>query len=782
MRLPIDTSHENFLEAMESEGPEGTLVLSAPTGSGKSTRVPVWCWRSKGPVLVVEPRRIACRTLARWVANGLEQQGGETVGYSVRYEQVVGPSTEILFVTPGVARRMLAQSQIEKFSSVIIDEFHERGWETDTVTALLASKSPRPRLVLMSATLAAQRLAKTYQARIVESQGRAFPVEVEYLWNSADSELTVPSAKGLVSRVVNAVKKTWDGGRQGSHLVFLPGLASMREVSQQLRGFPVKLLHGTFANSEQDQAFSNEAPRIVLATNVAESSLTVPGITTVIDSGLEKRQIHQSGYIALATVPIAKSSADQRAGRAGRTAPGRCYRLWNERARLDPARPPELESMELDDVLLYLSSLPSGLKTPATWLDLPPKFAWERACLRLTERGLLTETGRATKVGETMSRLPVDTDWGRLLALAPVALRRDLCGLYALSSSRRPLLFSGATDEISERRDKDFGKEPWRRALAMLRSGDPAQHGLDSESLKAARRLSRELEGMLEQISPPAHRDATDLTLVDYLARVWPERFFVRRRGREEAWGNGSVECRLARGEELPTECQAALILQVEPILGRGLKVELRGRWALPTSFSKLRSAGFGEPTLDRIRWVGSTVSAKVAWRFAGRVISEQEEELSGRALRLALLDLLRCGRWMRGAWELWTEEVAYLELRAVLGGGTWSDSLEGLVGERLLQLGIENSQDLELLEPEDVHPCLFNTDELADWRKRFPLSYQYGGVAYAVTYQPAHSKVTLSWRSGPKGGAKPSVPHLPRWNGWRVDLEERGRVVPLRP
>lgn len=770
MNLPIDSSREEALQALQALPPGGRLVLSAPTGSGKSTRVPLWCREAGlGPVLVVEPRRIACRTLAAWVAQGLGQEVGATVGFSVRFEQRLSDRTEILFVTPGIARRLLAEGQMERYRVVIFDEFHERGWETDTVMAALAGGAGGQRLLLMSATLAAERLVSIYQARRIESFGRSYPVQVSY---RPEGELTVPSLSRLTERVCRAIDEHWD--RNGGTLVFLPGLAAMREVKQRLPKLPVRLLHGTFAHKAQDSCFDESSPRIVLATNVAESSLTLPGITTVIDSGLEKRPIHQSGYVALATVPIAVSSAEQRAGRAGRTGPGRCWRLWDEKARLEAHRPPDLERMELDDLLLFLAGLTKGLSTPMCWVDRPPDFAWDRALERLRCRGLIDAHGLATELGRAVGRLPVESDWARVMALAPAELRADLCDLYALSSSRRGLALPQADHEQIELRKKELGEEPWRRCLSTVRLGNAARHGLDGEALEETRRLARDLREAvgaeaLERASP-----APELPL--FLARVWPERHFVRRANRD-AWGNGQVECRLGRGEELAEDCAAALILQVEPVVARGLRVELRGRWALPSAVSLLRQAGYGEPELSKIRFREGVVSARIAWTYAGRVLASEEREVVGEALRQALMELARQGTWNPGLWESWLEHAYYRALDGRLRGeaGAAQTAEELLIGH-LGELGIESSADLELLEPGDYTPPPPDPALL----KAYPRQYLYGGAAFEVEYLPERSRVRLCWRSGPRG-PKLNVQHLPRWNGWAVELDERGRVTPLR-
>lgn len=774
-RLPIDEIKEQVMAELARWSRGDRLVISAPTGSGKSTRLPLWCRQAgHGKTLVIEPRRLACRTLADWVASALGQKVGETVGYSVRREQAYCERTEILFVTPGVARRMVSENEIDRFATVIFDEFHERGWESDTVMALLAAREERaPRLLLMSATLESQALSRAYRAKTIEGSGRSYPVEIRY---QATPEVVAPSVRDLKDRVVDAIRTNWNG--QGRMLVFLPGIASMQEVKTQLRDLPVRLLHGTFNRQRQDQAFGGDEAGILLATNVAESSLTVPGVTFVVDSGLEKRAIHQSGYVALATVPISSASADQRAGRAGRTSPGTCLRLWDAKARLEPTRPPDLARIELDDLLLFLGALEDGTRTPCTWLDVPPTFAWDRALLRLQTLGLIDNTGRLTALGTRAESLPVDTAWARILALAPETLGPDLCDLYAYSATRRSWIDPHCSADQAEQRRSELGEEPWARALATVRRGETVRHGLDGETLEEARTVSQELCTQLNWVYSPA-QERVHPDLKEFLARHWPERHFARRQTRD-AWGNGEVECRAGRGETLPEDCLAALFLRVEPVLGRGLKVELRGHCALPVDLSLLRACEYGEPQLSKIRWKESAVVALVSKVFAGRVIGQSEERLSGAPLRQALVELCRDGQWRAELFPLWETFCFYQTLQEALEGGRPNPprlpEVEFL--DRLSGLGLENVEELELLEPRDLEPSFSEANE--ELKKSFPQLYHYGGVAYDALYRPEHRKATLRWRSGPRG-ARPNPAHLPRWNGWRVEVDERGRVTPLR-
>ena len=629
----------------------------------------------------------------------------------------------------------------------------------------------------MLATLTASQLAARYGAELLEADGRTHEVCVSYA--ESDAELTVPSERRLASRTAQAVKRIWNSQEDGSVLVFLPGLFHMHEVSNMLSGLPVVLLHGTYSQKEQSRAF-DEGRKVVLATNVAESSLTIPDITAVIDSGLEKRQIHQSGYVALATVAIAQSSADQRAGRAGRVRPGVCVRLWSEHARLEAMRPPDICRMELDDLVLFFAALPNGLDSAAEWVESPPGFAWERARERLYNDGLITRDGRLTQTGAAAQKLPVEQEWARTLVSAPQSVVGDLCDLCALASARRSPLKSTRAEEVARSRKDDLGEDPWNFALNLLRAAEPRKHAVEREALELCRRVSDELRSACGAGPRPEAAGKQHPDLQRFLASVWPGRFFIRRE-RSNGWGNGRVECRLSRGEELPDDCVAAFFLQISPVLGRGLKVDLQGRWGLPTRLSVLRDAGLGEPELSKIRWLKGKLTARVVLVHAGRELGSSEQVLEGAALRKALGELAARGSWRPETLELMMLEQFYLELEALLEGKEYQTREPAdLMRRRLDTLGVNETEELELLDDDDFLEARQDALTRASLEKEYPRLYRFGGIAFEMEYQPRRRRVIMH-SLGQSKGVKIKPQHLPRWNGWKVELDERGRRTVVR-
>lgn len=762
--LPIDELESAF------RGHSGHLVVTAPTGSGKSTRVPQWC---EPPVLVVEPRRLACRRLAHWIAESRGEVAGQSVGFSVRFEQKMSAQTQIFFVTPGVALNYAAEGRLQDFSTVVIDEFHERGLETDLFLPLVQERHPQARLVVMSATLEGQRLADHLGARLLEGHGSLHPVEVQYCKSPE-----VPTGKDLAARVARECRRAWND-EQGVVLAFLPGMRDISEVASRLSGLPVVKLHGSFSHQEQDRAFQDEQPKIVLSTNVAESSVTVPGVTAVVDSGLVKQFIHRAGHSALTTVPISWASADQRKGRAGRLRPGRCYRCWHQAAELPSTTPPELQRLALDEVVLRAAAAGARFKQ-LRFLDPPPEFALEEALERLRSWGALDHQERLTDFGQRLSRIPLPAEKARLLLAAPETLSGDVADLLAVLESRSSLFLFSSKDEVLEARKEELpGSAPISSILA-LRRGQARRHHLSQESLQQTRKVAQQLRE-LRGLGKAGEERPQERELVHFLASHWPERAFVKRKKRE-AWGNGSQEVRLSRSEQVPDGIQAALMLEIEPVAGRGLGVDLRARYPLPCSFSQLRKAGLGEPVLGSFRVTEEGgLTADLEYRFADRTLGKEESEPVGGPLRQAVVQLIQRGKLFRGYLREVEEALFYHDLEQAFEEGEerHTEVAEYLL-QRLEELGVHRWEDRLLLEPDDLlppDPEPWNREQL---KERFPMEFHSGEALYRLQYRPSPGRVTLNWVTGTKN-AKLNPRFLPRWENWPVWLDERGRKTKIR-
>src|SRR5690554_700815 len=603
MKLPVDAIRPQFMEALR-EHPRH--ILTAPTGSGKSTRLPLWLAEYTGkPVLVVEPRRVACRSLAGFLAEQRGEKVGESIGYRVRFDDRSGPDTQVIFATTGIALRMLAARGGERarFGAVLIDEFHERGWEVDVLSAALLKAQGAGEyegyVVLTSATVDAEAIAGRIDARVHHASGRTYPVTIGYA-----NDVAAPTGDNLAGRVRDALAKELSGPDDdgGDVLVFLPGKREIQGTEDALGGLArshdLELLqvHGSLPVDEIQKAFRPSAPkrRVFLATNVAETSVTLPGVTLVLDSGLARMRVHRGGRSALALVAVAGASMDQRAGRVGRVREGRCVRLWGERFSPQPHAAPEIERIELDDVLLAAAAV--GLEGPdlleAPWISEPPAFAIEEARARLRRAAALDDQGRLTRLGWQLAGMPVSGDEGRLLIDPPQKLAATLCDLVAILQRGQDLLLpeqllGGRREDVREQRRDLFQNvhDEVSLQLVALRHGDARRHGLRASALREVRQIATSLRALLDvkPLSPRGDQNlASPEELVRYALVRIPESAFVVRsralkkridgraqRGRSEPWGNGEIELlvwpfaspALKEGEKAPNDPVAGLIL-----------------------------------------------------------------------------------------------------------------------------------------------------------------------------------------------------------------------------
>ena len=416
-QLPVDAILPQVLASLEATP---NLVIEAPPGAGKTTRVPpALLDHVRGEVLVLEPRRIAARMAARRVAWERNEEAGETVGYQVRFEDRTGPRTRLRFVTEGIlTRRFLSDPQLAGVDAIVLDEFHERHLDSDLALALLKRlQKTRPELLLvvMSATLDAAPIARYLDdCPILRSEGRMFPLAVRHLPYSPEP---------LHIQVRKAVQILNTEGHTGNILTFLPGIAeirrSMRECEAIARSgdFLVLPLHGDLTPAEQDRAVQPSRERkLILATNVAESSVTVEGVTAVIDSGLARFASYSpwSGLSTLQISRVSKASATQRAGRAGRTAPGQVLRLYPEEDyALRPEHDtPEIARSDLSQLLLSLRSMKIDPIGDLSWLTPPPPEAIRSA------EALLDHLGADEAMAQRLTRFPLPPRLARLLVEA----------------------------------------------------------------------------------------------------------------------------------------------------------------------------------------------------------------------------------------------------------------------------------------------------------------------------------------------------------------------------
>jgi len=433
VNLPVHEVEEEIRVAMRAE--TGRLLLKAPTGSGKSTTVPPMVrGEVKGRVLVVQPRRMAARLLAEYVAKCEGTRCGGGVGYAVRFESRVGRETEIIYLTDGVLQRMLLDDpELEGVGAVIFDEFHERRLSSDLalgrVLDLQESLRPDLRVVVMSATLEIGGLKEFLEpCEVVEAGGRLFPVEISYKGEAMAATRRRPELRNEVwDRVARAVRTACDGLVAGDRiLVFLPGMHEIRRCESILsqagwmKGWEIASLYSALAPERQRAAIRGDrSKRVILATNVAETSVTIEGVKVVVDSGLARQSSYDAnrGFDSLQVVKISQAAAEQRAGRAGRTGPGSCVRLWSEadhRGRA-PFETPEVRRCDLAEAALFLKRLGTKKVADFRWLDRPEGEREREAEELLLRLGAVDQGGALTRAGEEMARFPMHPRLARLV-------------------------------------------------------------------------------------------------------------------------------------------------------------------------------------------------------------------------------------------------------------------------------------------------------------------------------------------------------------------------------
>lgn len=518
-RLPIYEIESALVAALPRNR---RLVVQAPTGSGKSTQVPQMLLDhgllASGQVVILQPRRIAARLLAARVAQERNVKLGTAVGYQIRFEDVTSPATRIRYVTEGILlRQMLSDPELQGVSCIIFDEFHERHLYGDITIARARElqQTSRPDLVLivMSATLDLKRVEDFLTpCDVLESRGRTFPVDIRYRPSppARDPRDDVPLWKQAADAFADAVRD----GAEGDVLVFMPGafeisrtIAALQETPEAA-GCLILPLHGDLPPDQQDQAVARyDRRKIIVATNVAETSLTIDGVRLVIDGGLARipRYDPHRGINTLLIEKISRASADQRAGRAGRTAPGRSIRLWSElEHRGRPAQElPEVRRLDLAEVVLTLKASGYSNAWNFPWLERPDDKTLDRAETLLRDLGAADEqTGEITELGRRMLAFPVHPRYARMLLAAGQFGGVRQVALIAALTQGRDILVRRTDRDSSERRGDLFGEHAASDFFVLMRAWSYAEK--NNFNLDACRRVGVHAQAA-RQVRPLFH-------------------------------------------------------------------------------------------------------------------------------------------------------------------------------------------------------------------------------------------------------------------------------------
>jgi len=709
--LPIEPALPALRDAL---GRAGAAVLQAPPGAGKTTRVPLALlaepWLAPRRIVMLEPRRLAARAAAFRMADTLGEAVGDTVGYRIRHDTRVGPTTRVEVVTEGVLTRMLqGDPALETIGLVIFDEFHERSLHADLGLALtLQTRSilrPDLRVLVMSATLDGGPVARLLgDAPVISSEGRAHPVETRHLPPR-------PGAR-VEASVAAAVRQALDQD-EGDVLAFLPGAAEIRRVERLLADVEAEVipLHGTLPRDLQDRALRPSPPgrrKLVLATSIAETSLTVDGVRIVVDSGQARvpRYSPRTGMTRLVTVRVSRASADQRRGRAGRQGPGVCYRLWSnaEEAALLPRNAPEILEADLAPLALELAA--AGVADPAdlAWLDPPPRAALAEARLLLQRLDALDEDGRITDHGRRIARFSLHPRLAHMVVRGREIGAGDLaCELAALLAERDLLRRSGGPG------DADLGLR-----LDLLR-GTVQRSDADREAVHRARvelRICR--ESAARQPLPQAGPPPTPGLL---LALAYPDRIAQRRPGTA-----GKFRLRNGQGAFLDTPALVGEDYLVAAELD-GKPTESRIFLALPVALEELEHHFANDIVREDVLAWDPEARAVVGQRRRRLGALVLEESALANPDPLAVNEALVAGIRREGLDRLpWSESARQTRARLAFMHH-WEPGWPDVSNEALLQgldhwlaprlVGVRRLDELERL---DLREALL---DLLDWDQR---------------------------------------------------------------
>ncbi len=667
MSLPIDAVLPDLMAALAART---SVVLVAPPGAGKTTRAPLALldepWMAARKLLLLSPRRVAARAAAARMATTLGEPVGQTVGFRVRLENRTSAATRIEVITEGVFTRMiLADPSLDGIAAVLFDEFHERSLEGDLGLALAldAQGALREdlRLLVMSATLDGARVAALMdEAPCVVSEGRLHPVDVRYLGRDARA----PVEQQMADAIVAALR-----AETGSLLCFLPGAREIERTAQRLRervsdfGVDIHTLYGALDARDQDAAIApakDGRRKIVLATSIAETSITIEGVRVVIDCGLSRRPRFEpsTGMTRLETVRSSRASADQRKGRAGRTQPGACWRLWDEAETrsLAPFDRPDILETDLAGLALDLAAW--GARDPAQlrWLDTPPAAAWREAQALLRDLDALDDDGRITAEGEAIAAVPLHPRLAHMVTRAAATGEARMAAMLAMLLSERGL---GGRDVDLRARLQAFDRDRAPRATA-------------------ARRMA---EGIASRVGKGAQAVWTPERAGALLLYAYPERVAKARGKRGEfLMANG----RAAAVDETDALARSTY-LAVAEAAGRAERTTILS--AAPVDALDVEEA-FADriETADEVMFDPSTsgVRARRTRRLGRIVLGEAPlERPDPERLRAALLEAVRTHGLRVLAWSDGARQArARIALMRRLDGDAWPDvSDEALLG-----------------------------------------------------------------------------------------------------
>ncbi len=778
--LPIDTLKTEFLKLLSTHH----MIVEAETGSGKSTRLPLWA-AEQGKVLVIEPRRIACTSLAQFLAEQKNEPLGCSVGYSIKLENRCDEKTNIVFVTPGVALRWYSENRLSDFKTIIVDEFHERRWDTDLLVALL-NQHNQHRLVITSATIEGEKLARYVGAQRLQAKGRNFDVAIAH--RAGDSR-QLPDSRNLEQRVRAEVESLLD--LEGDILVFLPGRKEITQCQSALAHLDkvvVVPLHASVTNKQREVALNQqELQKVVLATNVAETSLTILNVVAVVDSGLERRTEQRNGKTTLSLKHISKASARQRSGRAGRVMDGICIRLYGEHAALAEVTPPELHRETLTEAMLACASCGYSLSA-LSFLEPLPEKSLVQATDILHAMGAIDESGLVTSHGQRIYPLPIDALYADLVTRMPQRkLQEAMVDLTAVLATPASMYRLSSNEEALE----ELGKEEplgcdAEIAIRVVRGEKLPGVTIDDDVLTEAQALSQQMRTVFELPELSVASRYSHNELVEAIASLHPELLFVRRERRREALGNGQMEVSLGRASRLPDDIEAALVLDTHSLPGRGVKQTLTlATVTMPVKLSLFEQLDIGHWVEGEVISVGDVPYIQLHMMYAGREVAYKKALAKGEFAIKSLVEAVKREELLPGFAKQRHQQIEHWKLYHSLDNPSATPIQESLTfdswfTEQLVTLELADASELAMFSAEDFPFEGIPYWEYEDFAAMYPFELYIGDLQLSVEYQPMKKRVYVVYKSGLRKG-DPKRWELPRWAGWRVQYKRASRIIDIR-
>ncbi|CDT80093.1 putative HrpA-like helicase [Vibrio coralliirubri] len=789
--LPIDAYQNVFHEQIANSH----LVVEAETGSGKSTRLPIWA-SQHGRVLVVEPRRIACTSLAKYLAQQSGEKLGSKVGYAIKLESEYNEQTDVVFVTPGIALRWLSEDGLANFDVIVVDEFHERRWDIDLLVAILKQKASH-RLVITSATIEGERLAQYLDANRISCEGRTYQVEIEH---RANESRTLPDIRHLEQRIAEEVNHQLIAS-SGDMLVFLPGKKEIVQCAQALAKNPdiqVVKLHASVSDKERDLALSgrnintegNGQRKVILATNVAETSLTIPDIGVVIDSGLERRTVQRNGRTTLMLKSISRASAKQRAGRAGRVMDGVCVRLYGEHAALELVTPPELQREELTEPMLAAACCGASLES-LPFLDPIPEKSLNSATQTLLTMEAINSNHQVTEHGKKLYPLPIDALYADIVTrIKTKALKEAMVDLTAaLSVPARLYQLPNNAEHLEALAQQEKEGCDLSLLIQIVRGREYPHLEIDLQALNEAQSLAKQMREVFELPQLEVASRFQRIELFKTIVNLHPELVFVRRLKRKEAFANGALEVVLGRQNRFPDYAQAMLVLDTHSLPGRGVKQTLTlATVTAPIPLELLIDAELGEWEQGETVVNDDGVFTEMALVYAGRTITTKLVAAEGQLSLKPIVDLVLNGDQLPGFAKIRTQEIKHWQLYVKLGldeQTQYTPEIESInfelwFIEQLEVLGVTDVSELEMFDHADIPFDGIPTWLYTEFSEKYPFALSLADLQLDVEYLPTRKLIYVHYQSGSRK-LSPKRWELPTWSGWRIQYKKASRIIDIK-